>query len=307
MLVLNDTFKEKIINRYQKDGIEWLNNFNTVVDKYKDMFNLSNIKILDNLSINIVIKAKSKDFGEVIMKIGAPGMTFLNEIKYINLLSLDNMVKCYYYNTDDRVMILENIYPGYNLTNVESFDERLKIFSMLINDICKNSNHLSEFLTYRDRLKDKISNITNLDGINSDLLEMLLVANDMYDEISSMNLPKYVLHNDLQHKNILKDGNGWKMIDPHGVVGEKVFDTCQFIKAELPSNSIEDIKFISKKVADSTGEDLDLIYKALYIENTTKILFYLKSKEDEEIISYNISLCKNLIKCLNSLNEVKKI
>lgn len=122
MLVLNDTFKEKIINRYQKDGIEWLNNFNTVVDKYKDMFNLSNIKILDNLSINIVIKAKSKDFGEVIMKIGAPGMTFLNEIKYINLLSLDNMVKCYYYNTDDRVMILENIYPGYNLTNVESFD-----------------------------------------------------------------------------------------------------------------------------------------------------------------------------------------
>ena len=74
---------------------------------------------------------------------------------------------------------------------------------MLINDICKNSNHLSEFLTYRDRLKDKISNITNLDGINSDLLEMLLVANDMYDEISSMNLPKYVLHNDLQHKNIM--------------------------------------------------------------------------------------------------------
>lgn len=58
MLVLNDAFKEKIINRYQKDGIEWLNNFNTVVDKYKYMFNLSNIKILDNLSINIIIKAK---------------------------------------------------------------------------------------------------------------------------------------------------------------------------------------------------------------------------------------------------------
>ena len=81
MLVLNDAFKEKIINRYQKDGIEWLNNFNTVVDKYKYMLNLSNIKILDNLSINIIIKAKSKDFGEVIMKIGALGMTFLNEIK----------------------------------------------------------------------------------------------------------------------------------------------------------------------------------------------------------------------------------
>lgn len=230
MLVLNDAFKEKIINRYQKDGIEWLNNFNTVVDKYKYMFNLSNIKILDNLSINIIIKAKSKDFGEVIMKIGALGMTFLNEIKYINLLSLDNMVKCYYYNTDDRVMILENIYPGYNLTNVESFDERLKIFSMLVNDICKNSNHLSEFPTYRDRLKDKISNITNLDGINSDVLEMLLVANNMYDEISSMNLPKYVLDNDLQHKNILKGEIGWKMIDPHGVVGEKFLKHVNLLK-----------------------------------------------------------------------------
>ena len=136
---------------------------------------------------------------------------------------------------------------------------------------------------------------------------MLFIANNMYDEISNMNLPKYVVHNDLQHKNILKGENGWKMIDPHGIGGEKVFETCQFIKAELPSNSIEDIKFISKKVADSIGENLNLIYKALYIENTTKILFYLKSKENEEIISYNISLCKNLIKCLNSLKKVKKI
>ena len=88
---------------------------------------------------------------------------------------------------------------------------------------------------------------------------------------------------------------------------KKVFDTCQFIKAELPSISVEDIYYISKNVADSFGEDLNLIYKALYIETATKILFYLKSKERNEIIFYNISLCENIIKCINSLNEVKKI
>lgn len=42
-------------------------------------------------------------------------------------------------------------------------------------------------------------------------------------EINSMNLPKYVLHDDLHHNNILKSKNDWKVIDTHGVVGEKNF------------------------------------------------------------------------------------
>ena len=305
MLMLSNEFKEKTINRYQNKGLKWLSEFNSIVDKYKDMFGLYNMKVFDNLSINIVVSAKSNKYGNVVMKLGTPGETFLNEIKFINLLSIKNIVDCYYFNTKDRVMILENINPGYNLKNVTSFDERLKIFSTILNNICKESEYLKEFPTYENKLKDKFSNINN--NINDNLLEMLIIAKDMYDEIKAMNLPKYILHCDLQHKNILKSGNTWKVIDPHGVVGEKVFDTCQFIKAELPSISVEDIYYISKNVADSIGEDLNLIYKALYIETATKILFYLKSKERNEIIFYNISLCENIIKCINSLNEVKKI
>ena len=42
----------------------------------------------------------------------------------------------------------------------------------------------------------------------------------LYSEVQKMKLNKYILHNDLNHKNILKSENGWKVIDPHGLVKE---------------------------------------------------------------------------------------
>lgn len=297
-IILKEEFKEKIINRHQKDGIKWLESINSVIDKYTNIFHLRDIKLLDYLSMNIILTANAQDYGDIIIKIGAPGMTFINEIKYINFMPIDNMVKCYYYNIEDRIMILEKITPGYTLFNEKSFNKRLKIFSMLLNNVCKETMFLNKFPSYEDKLKRKLIVAKSLDNVDPNILDMLILSNDMYKEIASMNLPKYVLHKDLKHKNILKSETGWKMIDPHGVVGEKVFDTCQFIKAELPNNSVKSIKKIAKKVAKSINEDVDLIYKALYIDTTTKILFYIKSKDDKDTISYNINLCKNILNCI---------
>lgn len=95
---------------------------------------------------------------------------------------------------------------------------------------------------------------------------------NLYKEIQKMNLDKYILHNDLNHKNILKSENGWKVIDPHGVLS------------------------ISKEL----GEDKKLILKFLYIRIVEKIIWFVKVNENKDIISYNIDVANNVLKLIKN-------
>lgn len=42
-----------------------------------------------------------------------------------------------------------------------------------------------------------------------------------------------MLHGDLQHRNILKSGDKWKAIDPHGIIAERVFETAPLYLVKL--------------------------------------------------------------------------
>lgn len=125
---------------------------------------------------------------------------------------------------------------------------------------------------------------------------------NLYKEIQKMNLDKYILHNDLNHKNILKSENGWNVIDPHGVVGEKTIETTQFIKSEIEMNKsdINDINKIVLSISKELGEDKKLILKFLYIRIIEKIIWFVKVNENKDIISYNIDVANNVLKLIKN-------
>lgn len=122
--------------------------------------------------------------------------------------------------------------------------------------------------------------------------DMVNNAIKMYQEINSMNLPKYVLHDDLHHNNILKSKNDWKVIDPHGVVGEKIFETSQFIRSELSNSNLDIIDLILTKISNEIKEDKKIIYKALYVYLTSKVIYHIKVKHNNDKILKNIEICK---------------
>ena len=110
------------------------------------------------------------------------------------------------------------------------------------------------------------------------------------------------MHNDLNHKNILKSENGWNVIDPHGVVGEKTIETTQFIKSEIEMNKsdINDINKIVLSISKELGEDKKLILKFLYIRIIEKIIWFVKVNENKDIISYNIDVANNVLKLIKN-------
>lgn len=300
MITLPKEFKNKIINRYGSYGNEWLININEIINKYIELFQLTNIKLIENPTMNVVLSAKSNKYGDVILKIGAPSKNSINEIEFVKSCSSNYMAKYHYYNIEDRIMLLEKVEPGYSLDTLKNRENRIKIFCDIVNNLTTSNLYLNNFETYDKMLIEKINDAKQNINISSDIFYKLIKAQEIYKEISDMNLPKYVLHDDLQHKNILKSQNGWKVIDPHGIVGEKVLETSHFIRAELEleDRSTKQLDEIVYLVSRYIGEDISLVYKALYITIISKIIFYIKDGYNTDYITYNLNLCNILIKCI---------
>lgn len=309
MINFPDKYKTEIINRYSKEGEDWLNNINNVIEKYKKQFMLKNIRIVDNISINAVLFAESAKFGDIVIKIGAPDKTTISEMHTIKYYSTKYFPKCYYYSIKDKVMILEKIYPGYNLNIVENLEERTEIFVDISNNLLipiETVKNKEQFLTFHDIFKNEIEYAHKNKSKYADILWMIEKSNKIYDEIYEMNLPKYILHNDLHHKNILKAEKGWKAIDPHGIIGERVIELSQFIRTELDNINLDDkCKFdeIISTASKYYKEDKTLILETLYIYVIGKVILYIKNKASSDRILRNINVCKKILKYLDINNK----
>ena len=60
-----------------------------------------------------------------------------------------------------------------------------------------------------------------------------------------------LLHGDLHHDNIIKNGHDWVVIDPKGVIGEPAFEVAAFIRNPIPQLLIHDYatSMIDKRIA----------------------------------------------------------
>lgn len=74
--------------------------------------------------------------------------------------------------------------------------------------------------------------------------------------------------------------------------GEKVFESSQFIRSELSNSSLDNIDLIVNKISEKIKEDKKLIYKALYIYLSSKVIYHTKVKHSKDKILKNIKICE---------------
>lgn len=66
---LSEDYINKIKNINNKNMLERLSNIDDIINRNKIKYNLNDVRILDNLSYNIVAEATSQKYGNVIIKI----------------------------------------------------------------------------------------------------------------------------------------------------------------------------------------------------------------------------------------------
>lgn len=298
MMLFNKEFENKIINANGIVGKRWLDSIEEMLYKYKGLLKLKNIKVLPNLTTNAIFEAYSDMYGEVIIKLMFTPKTFLNEINFINNCKSKYMVKCHYYNLEDQIMVLERIIPGNALNSIKDRTSRIKVFCDIMNNVMISELDKNLYRDYFSSFSNRINNKDIIDNASEAVKDKIEKALGLYGILNKLKLPKYVLHRDLHHNNILKSKEGWKVIDPQGVIGYSFFEFTQFIKSELnlENNDISKIPAIVKDLEKFIHCDVQLIYMALYIDTVEKILYFISIKEKEETINYNLKICDEVIK-----------
>lgn len=306
---VSTNYKKNIEKMFGDIGKEWLQTIPDKIEKYVKIFNLKNIKLLNEFTYNVLIFGESDDFGPVVLKIEIPFKELtLRESNALKLNDGKGACKCYYSNIDDGVILIERLQPGITLNSVNDLEERIKIFNEVSAKFNIQIGEDTGLPSYREILDRSIKLAIEYERKFLPVNELLKIASSVYEDLQLNNDPNYLLHSDLFCDNILKTTDGWKAIDPHGFIGEKILDTAIFMQKELEKKyfnekAVENLLDIMSKNINLNEKDL---MKALFVNYILNICWNIEVNLDNKYISKSVDKAIKLLKMLNNQNLIIK-
>lgn len=285
--IFSEEDKEKIIKRF---GSEFFTNVNGLLGSLTLRWDIYELKLINSFSANLVFKGKSNIHGLIVMKFVSTYEEFIyeaNSLKYFNGCGTCKLIDV---DFDNKVLLEEFIYPGEQLVLEKGIEKRLDVFCYLYHQLHK-VNHkqldmlddINTELNYKT-YKDWIFRITNYMEQEKSWKEITLHmkrAKQLYIELSEEFTSVSLLHGDLHYYNILKGINGYKIIDPKGVIGNPIFDIPRYILNEFwdegDKNKVDEkIEKVFKILSDRLNLSRLTLSKLLYIEGTMAICWCIE-------------------------------
>jgi streptomycin 6-kinase len=134
--------------------------------------------------------------------------------------------KIYWHDEAHDAFLMERLEPGQSLkafVKAGDDDTATRIICQTIRELQSHQQKQSEF-THLSELAGSLSVLKNhLDN------RMLSKAESLFRELTTDKTQDVILHGDLHHDNILSSGPNWKVIDPHGYVGDPVSEIGSMI------------------------------------------------------------------------------
>ncbi len=287
-----ETFKKNIINIYGKLGEKWLSNLNQTIKILRNFWLLKEIKPVENLTYNFVVKALNNENIPVILKICCDKKIFNEELKALKYFNGYGSVALYDYNSEYNAFLLQQAIPGTTLESL--YPDKLEfVMDFFLSTIAKLHDHSlqkkHQFYSISHWLK-------SIDNIKSNIIPPLLVTKAIKlknNLLASMKNQK-VLHGDLHLDNILQNKMVWLAIDPKGIIGDTEFEIAAF--NFIDKNELENISstlFLERieKIADKAKLSPQRIKDWTFIR---LILSAAWSMEDKSNPSKAIKLAKLL-------------
>lgn len=224
-------FQTNILNLYGHKGQIWLNQLPRLIAAVTAEKGLHHLRQMPHLSFNYVASGFRRRT-PIILKLGLDRNALNQEALALkgfagcgSVLLLDQLEL-----KDGGGLILQQALPGTSLDAFfpEKEDASIDIACNVIKRLHQAKipkNH--QFLHIRDVLKALDHNW----DVPSHLLEE---SRKFRDELLDTATTDVLLHGDLHHKNILKNGDDWIAIDPKGFIGEPAYEIGAFIRNPAP-------------------------------------------------------------------------
>ena len=243
-----------------------------ILDKYAALWGLSDFKQVDYRSVNYIFTCVSPKYGLCVLKIGGKPKYVENE--YYALKEYNGRGFCKVYETDatNGVLLLEHIVPGMRLRAEPDLDRRLDVFYELSRGLHIKPADERIYPTYMSWVSD----ITKYMSGRKDhrlLYGKMARAEEICRDLWEKYPEKMLLHGDLHQDNILLGENDrYRIIDPKGVVGNRVFDIPRFIlnefygDIEINDSSYENFAYIAKILSGKFRIPEQDIRRLFYVE-----------------------------------------
>jgi len=261
MVELPTILKDRIERTWGAQGSSWAFRFSESLRTACDRWNLSELRLFANLSYHFVAACRMGD-RDVVLKLGVPEPEI--RLEAAALLEFGNG-KCAELIDADlglAALILERVSPGQSLESMwsqESDDLHTRIIaqSMTLNKkVAKN--RFPSVLDWAKALEVGGTNIPNA---------MICRAKHLVQEIHSNRAEWVLLHGDLHHGNTLHSDNGWRVIDPKGVLGDPSFESYALLRNPVgssPNFTLSRWKRRIDIVAEVTGQARDRLLKGAF-------------------------------------------
>jgi streptomycin 6-kinase len=239
---ISEIFSNRIIQIRGQEGRRWLEALPASIAYAEERWQF---KVLAPfaLSYNFVAPVAFNDHTEAVLKICIPGYESINEINVLKLHGGFGMCRLLDFDLTRGMLLLERLDPGNNLLSIRSEGDAIKIAAGLIRDM--RDRKISGLISF-PTVSDLAVGITNLrdhyTGDSGPFDEMIVrKAESLFSELIASQSNCYLLHGDFHHENILLSDDGWKLIDPKGVVGEMEYEVIPFLMNNLPDKNLEHV------------------------------------------------------------------
>jgi streptomycin 6-kinase len=289
-------------------GVDWVNKLPNYISRCQRVWRLIDLHPAEKLSINMVYYARSKIFGDVVLKLQGPHAERRTEIAALQLLAGHEVCRLHAVDQEISALLLERILPGSNLRALKDKNEQLKIGAELVAQLPVQPEGSHDFPTYCQWINNATEIILPQFKPDQRLFTVMMRSEELFNDISPPASSQFLLHGDLHHDNILRsDQHGWKVIDPHGVIGPRFMESARFIQNHImeENNGLrfeklnETVSFFAWRLARSKH----LIGSAVFILHALSTCWDVEMNFPPEQVATRIDECEILLKYLNNLKD----
>lgn len=225
---LNINFISNIRDLYGASGELWLKNLPDLIKGICRKRNLRFLSPMPDLTYHFValVEVVSTQ-NPAILKMAPISKNIEAESQWFQCFS-KGVPNVYWFDEEYSAFLMERLVPGKALKTLVSTgddDSATRIICQIIHDL--QSHQTGKISSEFKHLSEHRSTLSLLKGRFDD--KMLSKAESWFQELTSDRSQDVLLHGDLHHDNILSSVDSWKVIDPHGYVGDPVFEVGAMI------------------------------------------------------------------------------
>jgi streptomycin 6-kinase len=256
-------FADFMLTLHGPKGEQWVRELSERIAEYAARWSLSHIGEPFNLSYNYVAPATRADGTPVVLKFGVPHRELNTEIAALRLYNGQGICRLLEADEEAGAFLLERITPGTMLSTLfteGSDDEATRIAADVMRRLWVPAPTDGPFPTVadwarglermREEYKDQPCPIP---------AHLAALAEEYFAELIPTQSAPVLLHGDLHHFNILRDGDTWRAIDPKGVIGEPAYEVGALLRNPfLELRSVPDVVTLTNRRLDILADELAL-------------------------------------------------